>query len=44
MVGGSEAAFERVLPLFELMGKNITLWAATATARPPRWPTRSSWR
>jgi 2-hydroxy-3-oxopropionate reductase len=25
MVGGSEAAFARVLPLFELMGKNITL-------------------
>ncbi|MFP5341126.1 MAG: NAD(P)-dependent oxidoreductase, partial [Gammaproteobacteria bacterium] len=25
MVGGSEAAFARVKPLFELMGKNITL-------------------
>jgi 2-hydroxy-3-oxopropionate reductase len=25
MVGGSEAAFDRVKPLFELMGKNITL-------------------
>ena len=25
MVGGAEAAFERVKPLFELMGKNITL-------------------
>jgi 2-hydroxy-3-oxopropionate reductase len=25
MAGGSEAAFERVKPLFELMGKNITL-------------------
>jgi 2-hydroxy-3-oxopropionate reductase len=25
MVGGPEAAFERVRPLFELMGKNITL-------------------
>ena len=25
MVGGSDAAFERVKPLFELMGKNITL-------------------
>jgi 2-hydroxy-3-oxopropionate reductase len=25
MVGGSEATFERVRPLFELMGKNITL-------------------
>ena len=25
MVGGTEAAFERVKPLFELLGKNITL-------------------
>jgi len=25
MVGGTEAAFERIKPLFELMGKNITL-------------------
>src|SRR5215212_9253802 len=25
MIGGSEAAFQRVKPLFELMGKNITL-------------------
>jgi len=25
MVGGSEATFEKVKPLFELMGKNITL-------------------
>ena len=25
MVGGTEAAFDRVKPLFELMGKNITL-------------------
>ncbi|MFN0041428.1 MAG: 2-hydroxy-3-oxopropionate reductase [Burkholderiales bacterium] len=25
MVGGSEAAFDRIKPLFELMGKNITL-------------------
>ena len=25
MVGGSEAAFAKVKPLFELMGKNITL-------------------
>jgi 2-hydroxy-3-oxopropionate reductase len=28
MVGGPEAAFERVKPLFELMGKNITLVGA----------------
>jgi 2-hydroxy-3-oxopropionate reductase len=46
MVGGrDEAAFARVQPLFALMGKNIThVGPATATARPPRWPTRSSWR
>ena len=25
MIGGSEAAFERIKPLFELLGKNITL-------------------
>jgi 2-hydroxy-3-oxopropionate reductase len=25
MCGGTEAAFDRVKPLFELMGKNITL-------------------
>ncbi len=29
MVGGPEAAFARVKPLFELMGKNITLVGAT---------------
>ncbi|MEP7281255.1 MAG: 2-hydroxy-3-oxopropionate reductase [Rubrivivax sp.] len=28
MVGGPQAAFDRVLPLFELMGKNITLVGA----------------
>jgi 2-hydroxy-3-oxopropionate reductase len=28
MVGGEEAAFERIKPLFELMGKNITLVGA----------------
>ena len=39
-----QAAFDRVKPLFELMGKNITSWAATETDRPPRSPTRSSWR
>ncbi|WP_273770540.1 NAD(P)-binding domain-containing protein, partial [Aeromonas hydrophila] len=25
MVGGEQAAFDRVVPLFQLMGKNITL-------------------
>ena len=45
MVGGPQAAFDRVKPLFELMGKNITLRRrATATGRPPRSRTRSSSR
>ena len=44
MVGGDEKVFEKVKPLFELMGKNITLIGATATARPARWPIRSSSR
>ena len=41
MVGGPD----RIRPgqaLFELMGKNITHVGRTATARPARWPTRSS--
>jgi 2-hydroxy-3-oxopropionate reductase len=29
MVGGSEAVFERIRPIFELMGKNITLVGGT---------------
>ena len=44
MCGADQTVFDRVLPLLQLMGKNITLVGATATARPPRWPTRSSWR
>ena len=32
MVGGSQEAFERVRPLFELMGKNITLVGAKAAS------------
>jgi 2-hydroxy-3-oxopropionate reductase len=32
MVGGAEAAFERAKPLFEAMGKNITLVGATPGA------------
>lgn len=42
MVGGPEPAFERVKPLFTLMGRTITGWAIAATARSPRSPTRSS--
>ena len=41
MVGGDAAVFERIKPLFERMGKNITLVGATATARPPRSPTKA---
>ena len=43
MVGGSEAAFARVKPLFELMGKNITLVGEVGAGQTtPRSPTRSS--
>ena len=44
MVGGPEAAFERVKPLFELMGKNITLVGGNGDGQTARWPTRSSSR
>ena len=44
MVGGDEAVFERVKPLFELLGKNITLVAVTATVKPAKWQIRLSWR
>jgi 2-hydroxy-3-oxopropionate reductase len=33
MAGGSEAAFQRVQPLFELMGKNITLVGANGAGQ-----------
>ena len=33
MVGGSEAAFERAKPIFELMGKNITLVGETGVGQ-----------
>ncbi|NEX63967.1 2-hydroxy-3-oxopropionate reductase [Noviherbaspirillum galbum] len=33
MVGGSEAAFDKVKPLFELMGKNITLVGANGAGQ-----------
>lgn len=44
MVGGDEAVFERVKPLFELLGKNITPWAVTAMVKPAKWQIRLSWR
>jgi len=44
MVGGSEDAFEKVKPIFALMGKNITLVGGNATDRPLKSPTRSSSR
>ena len=43
MVGGPERAFNAMKPLFEKMGKTSPSSAATATARPPRLPIRSSW-
>jgi 2-hydroxy-3-oxopropionate reductase len=44
MVGGPERAFNTMKPVFDKMGKNVTPSAAMATGRPPRSPTRSSWR
>ena len=45
MVGGPQAAFDKVKPLFELMGKNITLVGEQRRrADRPRSPTRSSSR
>lgn len=44
MVGGDEAVFERVKPLFELLGKISPSWAVTATVKPAKWQIRLSWR
>ena len=44
MVGGPERAFDKVEPLLELMGKNMTLVGDNGDGRPPRSPTRSSSR
>lgn len=44
MVGGDEAVFERVKPLFELLGKISLSWAVTATVKPAKWQIRLSWR
>ena len=44
MVGGPEAAFDSVKPLFELMGKNITLVGGNGDGQTARSPTRSSSR
>jgi 2-hydroxy-3-oxopropionate reductase len=44
MVGGSQKSFDAVKPLFDKLGKNVTSLAETGTARPPRWPIRSSSR
>jgi len=39
MVGGPDAAFARAKPLFDLMGKNITMSGRkTALVRPARSP------
>ena len=43
MVGGDEAVFERVKPLFELL-KISPSWAVTATVKPAKWQIRLSWR
>ena len=44
MVGGPQAAFDRVKPLLELMGKNITLVGGNGDGQTTRSPTRSSSR
>ena len=44
MVGGPQAAFDRVKPLFELMGKNITLVGDNGDGQTARSRTRSSSR
>ena len=40
MVGGTPEAFARVKPLFEVMGKTVTLVGETGQARRARLPTR----
>jgi 2-hydroxy-3-oxopropionate reductase len=42
MVGGPQATFEKVKPLFDLMGKNITLVGGNGDGRPAKSRTRSS--
>ena len=44
MVGGRRATFVEVKPLFELMGKNITLVGGDGAGQTARSPTRSSSR
>lgn len=44
MVGGSDEAFAKAKPCSRRWARTSRTWAAWATARPPRWPTRSSWR
>jgi 2-hydroxy-3-oxopropionate reductase len=44
MCGGPEAVFEKIRPLLEKMGKNITLVGGNGDGRRPRLPTRSSLR
>ncbi|STK67505.1 2-hydroxy-3-oxopropionate reductase [Escherichia coli] len=44
MVGGDEAVFERVKPLFELSVKISPSWAVTAMVKPAKWQIRLLWR
>ena len=43
MAGGDEAVFARVKPLFELMGKNITLVGGNGDGQTAKVANRSSW-
>ncbi len=40
MVGGEQKVFDRVKPLFDILGKNITWWAAMGMGKPVRWLTK----
>jgi 3-hydroxyisobutyrate dehydrogenase-like beta-hydroxyacid dehydrogenase len=44
MVGGDKTVFDQALPIFQAMGKTITLLGPLGMAASPSWPTRSSWR
>lgn len=40
MVGGEQKVFDRVKPLFDILGKNSPWWAAMGMGKPVRWLTK----
>ncbi|VEA20283.1 tartronate semialdehyde reductase [Salmonella enterica subsp. enterica] len=40
MVGGEQKVFDRVKPLFDILGKNITLVGGNGDGKPVRWLTK----